>query len=209
MKEVLRIFFVTDIHGSNVCWRKFLNALSIYKVDVGIALGDLTGKMLIPLIKVGPEQWETNFLGSDQKINGEDELTKLKKTIEMVGYYWVELSPEEFANYKKDQAAQDNLFRQLMLQRLKEWISLADERLKDAPYQVFMSAGNDDLLEVESVISQSKTIINCGDRVVNMENYEMATFSWTNPTPWQTPREKEDEELEPMLEDLLSSVHDF
>ena len=44
----MKIFFVTDIHGSNMCYRKFLNALKIYKADVGILLGDLTGKMLIP-----------------------------------------------------------------------------------------------------------------------------------------------------------------
>ena len=49
----MKIFFVTDIHASNVCYRKFLNALKIYDVDVGILLGDLTGKMLIPLVEKG------------------------------------------------------------------------------------------------------------------------------------------------------------
>ena len=40
---MIKLFFVTDIHGSNVCYRKFLNALPIYGVDVAVLLGDLTG----------------------------------------------------------------------------------------------------------------------------------------------------------------------
>ena len=34
---MIKLFFVTDIHGSNVCYRKFLNALPIYGADVGRA----------------------------------------------------------------------------------------------------------------------------------------------------------------------------
>jgi len=209
MKNALRIFFVTDIHGSNVCWRKFLNALRIYNTDVGIIMGDLTGKMLIPLVKVGTDHWETNFLGRNEEVHTQEELSRLKRIIEMVGYYWKELSPDEFLHFKEDSVALESLFRDLMFQRLKEWIALADERLKGSPYRVYMSPGNDDLLEVEEVIAQSETIINCGDSVVKVDNYEMATFSWANPTPWQTPREKTDEELEPMLEELLSKVENF
>jgi len=36
----------------------------------------------------------------------------------------------------------------------------------------------------------------------------MVTCSWANPTPWNTPREKSDEEMEPMLEALISKVQD-
>ncbi len=59
----MKIFFVTDIHGSNVCYRKFLNALRIYDVDVGILLGDLTGKVLVPLVEKAGGGWETTFMG--------------------------------------------------------------------------------------------------------------------------------------------------
>ncbi len=57
----MKIFFVSDIHASNHCYRKFLNALKIYKVDVGILLGDLTGKLLIPLVEKG-KRWLGNQL---------------------------------------------------------------------------------------------------------------------------------------------------
>jgi len=202
----MRIFFVTDIHGSNVCYRKFLNALRIYEVDVGILLGDLTGKMLIPLVERAGGGWETTFMGSPMQVETEEELAKLKKTIEMVGYYWVHLTPDEFHALKVDQQAQDELFKQLMLARLKEWIALADERLAGSPFKVYMAPGNDDHLEVDDVISDSAAIVNCNDRVVMVGEHEMATFAWTNPTPWDTPREKPDEELEPMLEALIAQI---
>jgi hypothetical protein len=206
VEDGVKIFFVTDIHGSNVCFRKFLNALRVYQADVGILLGDLTGKVLVPLVEKAGGGWETTFMGSQVQVGSEDELGKLKKTIEMVGYYWVHLSPDEFHALKANQAEQDELFKSLMLQRLKEWIALADERLAGTPYQVFMAPGNDDHLEVDEVISGGTRIVNANDRVVMVGDHEMATFAWTNPTPWDTPREKPDAELEPMLEALIAQV---
>jgi Icc-related predicted phosphoesterase len=204
----VKIFFVTDIHGSNVCFRKFLNALRIYDVDVGILLGDLTGKVLVPLVEKAGGGWETSFMGSPVELDSQEELEKLKKTIEMVGYYWVHLTLDEFRHLKADQKAQDELFNRLMLERLQEWMALADERLTGTRYQVFMAPGNDDHFEVDDVISQAATIVNANDRLVMVGQHEMVTFAWTNPTPWDTPREKPDEELEPMLEALVAQVKD-
>ena len=144
MAKPIKIFFVTDLHGSNVCYRKFLNALKVYNVDVGILLGDLTGKMLIPLIDKPGGGWMTTFMGQQTEVTTQEELDKLKKTIEMVGYYWVHLSHDEFDSYKADKQKLDTLFNQLMLQRMKQWITLADERLAGSPYKVYMAAGNDD-----------------------------------------------------------------
>ena len=36
----MRIYFATDIHGSEVCWRKFLNAARFYQADKLILGGD-------------------------------------------------------------------------------------------------------------------------------------------------------------------------
>jgi uncharacterized protein len=206
MGKGIRIFFVTDIHGSNLCYRKFLNALKVYNVDVGILLGDLTGKMLIPLVEKQQGGWSTTFMGHQLEVVTQDELDKLKKTIEMVGYYWAVLTMDEFNSYKADPKKLDELFNQLMLERLKEWIKMADDRLKDTTYKVYMAPGNDDHMEVDDVIEDSSVIVNCNNRNVMVGDHEMITFAWTNPTPWDTPREKPDELLEPMLEELIAKV---
>ncbi len=209
MGKELKVFFVTDIHGSNVCYRKYLNALKAYNVDVGILLGDLTGKVLVPLVEKSGGGWHTTLMGQYTEIATPDELDKLKKTIEMMGYYWVHQTQVEFQEFKSDPKKVEALFKQLMLARLKEWIELADERLKDTPYKVYMAPGNDDYFEVDAIIEDSAAIVNCNNKKVMIGDHEMVTFSWTNPTPWNTPREKPDEELEPMLEELVAQVEDM
>lgn len=208
MSGPIKIFFVTDVHGSNVCYRKFLNALKAYNVDVGILLGDLTGKVLIPLVEKAGGGWETTLMGHHTEVGTQDELDKLKKTIEMMGYYWVHQTPDDFQEYKQDPQKVDALFKQLMLQRLKEWIALADERLAGTSYKVYMAPGNDDHFEVDQVIEDSAVIVNCNNKNVMLGDHEMITFCWSNPTPWNTPREKPDEEMEPMLEELCIMVKD-
>jgi hypothetical protein len=208
MGKAIKIFFVTDVHGSNTCYRKFLNALKVYNVDVGILLGDLTGKVLVPLVEKAGGGWETTLMGTHTEVATQKELDKLKKTIEMMGYYWVHQTPNEFHEYQADPKKVDTLFKQLMLARLNEWIALADERLAGTSYKVYMAAGNDDHFEVDQVIEDSAVIVNCNNKNVPVGEHEMITFSWANPTPWNTPREKPDEELEPMLEELIAKVKD-
>jgi hypothetical protein len=208
MSDQIKIFFVTDIHGSNTCYRKYLNALKIYNVDVGILLGDLTGKVLVPIVEKAGGGWHTTLMGQYTEVPDQDELVKLKKTIELLGYYWVHQTPEEFKEFKADPQKVDLLFKELMMARLREWITLADERLVNTPYKVYMAPGNDDHFEVDKIIADSRAIVNCNDKNVMVGDHEMITFAWTNPTPWDTPREKPDEQLEPMLEELVGKVRD-
>ena len=44
-------YFVTDVHGSDRCFKKFLNAGKFYKASVLILGGDVTGKMIVPIVK--------------------------------------------------------------------------------------------------------------------------------------------------------------
>ena len=208
MGKQIRIFFVTDVHGSNLCYRKFINALKAYNVDVGILLGDLTGKVLIPLVEKNPSGWETTLMGHHTEADTQEELDKLKKTIEAMGYYWVHQTRDEFHAHKDDPAKVDALFKQLMLQRVKDWIALADERLKGTSYKVYMAPGNDDHIEVDKVIEDSAAIVNCNNKNVMVGEHEMITCAFSNPTPWDTPRERPDNELEPILENLVSLVKD-
>ena len=111
---MIKLFFVTDIHGSNVCYRKFLNALPIYGVDVAVLLGDLTGKVLVPLVDKGGDQWECTVMGQYREINGQEELADIKKTVENAGYYWVHQTRAEFDETRGDPAKIDALFKSLV-----------------------------------------------------------------------------------------------
>src|SRR2546427_12968377 len=48
-KRALRIYFATDIHGSDRCFRKFLAAARVYEPDALVLGGDIAGKGLVPI----------------------------------------------------------------------------------------------------------------------------------------------------------------
>lgn len=203
---MIKLFFVTDIHGSNVCYRKFLNALPIYGVDVAVLLGDLTGKVLVPLVERSSSSWECTLMGQHVDIETKEDLEKIKKTVENAGYYWVHQTRDEFEATRSDPAKIDKLFKDLVLKRVQEWLDLADERLEGKPFQMFMAPGNDDWFVIDEMIDAAKLIHPCDLRNVDLDGHEMITCSYSNPTPWQTPRELPEDELTTKLEDLCQLV---
>ena len=203
---MIKLFFVTDIHGSNVCFRKYLNALPIYGADVAVLLGDLTGKVLVPLVDKGGDQWECTLMGQYREINGQEQLAEIKKTVENAGYYWVHQTRAEFDDTRSDPAKIDALFKSLVFQRVQEWLDLADERLEGKPFQMYMAPGNDDWFVIDDMIDNAKLVHPCDARVVQIDNHEMITSSDSNPTPWDTPREMSEEDLEKKLRELCSKV---
>ena len=203
---MIKLFFVTDVHGSNVCYRKFLNALPIYGIDVAVMLGDLTGKVLVPLVEKGPEQWECTLMGQYREVNGAEELAYIKKITENAGYYWVHQSRDEFNATKADPAKIDALFKSLVLKRVQEWLDLADERLEGKPYEMYMCPGNDDWFVIDDMIDNAKLVHPCDRRVVQIDNHEMITSSASNPTPWDTPREMSEADLDVHLTGLTEQI---
>ena len=225
--SLVKILYVTDVHGSETCFRKFINALKIYKVDVGILLGDLCGKMLNPIVKQPDGTYHCNVLGQHRILKTEEELKSLEKDLAAMGNYYFYTDPNEMEKLKAEgksiegrideRAANislgagkiDELFKQAVVDRLKHWMDLADERLAGSNIDVFMAAGNDDLMEVDDVIEKSSTIINADNKKVDVKGYEMITLSWSNPTPWDTERECPEEELGEKIEKLISLVENM
>ena len=60
-KATTRLFYATDIHGSERTYRKFVNAGKFYNANVLVMGGDITGKLLIPVIKKKMVTFEQHF----------------------------------------------------------------------------------------------------------------------------------------------------
>lgn len=224
---MLKILNVSDIHGSETCYRKFLNALVLYKADVGILCGDLSGKMINPIVKQADGSYLTTLMGQNRRAETEEELKSLEKDIALIGNYYFRTDPDEMTELRAegktiegriDERATkislsagkiDSLFEKLVLERLQHWMELAEERLKGKNIDVFMTAGNDDLLAVDSVIDNSSVFVNPDLKKVFVKEYEMISLSWSNPTPWDTSRECSEEELEEKIEGMASQVEDM
>jgi Icc-related predicted phosphoesterase len=224
---MLKILNVSDIHGSETCFRKFLNALDIYKVDVGILCGDLSGKMINPIVKQADGSFLTTLMGQNRRAETEEELKALEKDIALIGNYYFRTDQEEMAELRAegktiegriDERATkislsagkiDSLFEKLVTERLQHWMELAEQRLNGKDIDLFMTAGNDDLLAVDDVIDKSSVFVNSDLKKVFVKDHEMISLSWSNPTPWDTARECSEEELEEKIEGMASQVEDM
>ena len=69
-----RIFFTSDVHGSEVCFLKFLNAAKFYQADVLILGGDITGKMIVPIVHQPDGTAVADFLGTQQLMKTPNEV---------------------------------------------------------------------------------------------------------------------------------------
>ncbi len=196
-KQRLRCYLCSDLHAANRTYRKLLNAIkmNVYEAQVVLIAGDLTGKAIVPIIKQSNGRYTTSFVSQDFVIDSESERQKIENSISDVGYYPYVTTQDEVAELEAHPHKRDELFRQQMLQRVGEWVALAEERIGNSNVQFYMMPGNDDDGGVDALITQSRFVVNPVGRVVQLDDqHEMISFDHANPTPWHTPREWSEDE---------------
>jgi Icc-related predicted phosphoesterase len=201
-----RIFFVSDVHGSERCFRKFLNAAKFYSANVLILGGDITGKALVPVIQISEDKFRMNFQGQEITVK-KKELQDYLASLRNNGLYYFMTTPEELERLAKNKDEVDKIFMEQMTSVLSSWIQLANERLKGTGVKCYISPGNDDRFEMDYILQDSEHVINPENRVVEIPGgYEMITLGYANPTPWKSPREVSEERLLEMIEHLASQL---
>ena len=202
-----RIFFVTDLHGSEPCFRKFLNAAKVYDAKVLILGGDLTGKMIVPIVENAEGHWNTKFQGQDMAVTSRDELSKLESQIRSCGYYPYIASKQEMNELESSAEKVHALFTTLMLEQVHRWMQLAEERLAPTGVKFYVTGGNDDPMEIEPLLNDSNYVINPENKVVDIgDGVEMVSSGFGNITPWKCPRDVDENVLLEKLEVLACQV---
>jgi Icc-related predicted phosphoesterase len=194
----LTIFYVADIHGSDVCFRKWLNAAGFYGADVLIIGGDLTGKTLLPIYPAaGPGGgWTAIWREREQQLETRDAVDDLVRVARKEGVYGFVTTPEEVAEIRGSIELERKVFARLKVAALEEWLALADARLAGRRIQAYVMPGNDDPPQIDDVLAASSTL-----RDVQGATTELAPGVWmasrgeSTPTPWNTPREVPDDVL--------------
>jgi hypothetical protein len=204
----MRIFFATDIHGSEVCWRKFLNAGAYHQADVLIMGGDMTGKAMVPIVGNGGGTWEVTLQEQRHTLTGEDELKAMEKRILDRGYYPVRLSRQEVDAWSVDPALVDARFKQEMLGAVERWMALADERLKGSKIRCIVSPANDDMFEIDPLIERAERVDLGEGNTIALDGFTVVSTGWANPTPWKTFRELPEDELRARIDGLVGTVPD-
>lgn len=207
MSDKVRVLFVTDLHGSRRSFLKFLNASKIYKATVGIIGGDLTGKVMIPIIQQPDGTKTTEFNGRNYSFTSDSSLKEISTSIQDSGYYPLVTTPEEAHEINTDPKLGDKLLRKLAEERLKEWFQLAAERLRGTNIKVFVTGGNDDYMEIDSLLASSDSMIYAESHVERLESgHEMISTGFSNITPWKCPRDITEDELFGRIESMAKQI---
>jgi Icc-related predicted phosphoesterase len=207
----VRIYLASDFHAAETAWRKFLNAirLNVYKADVALVAGDLTGKAIVPIVRNGAS-YEAELFGVRRRAGSDEELAKLERDIADVGFYSFVSTAEEADRLVADDEARDRLLHELMNERVGRWMDLADERLGDGEVPLYLIPGNDDDFAIDPILNRDGAFAqNADGRVLDVPgDLQLLASGWSNITPWATPREEPEEELESRLEALAGQVRD-
>ena len=203
----MRIFFATDIHGSEVCWRKFLNAAAFHKADVLIMGGDMTGKAMVPIVAAA-SGWEVTLQEQRHTLATEADVAAMEKRIRDRGYYPVRTTHDEVEAWAADDVAMNARFMAEILAAVERWMALADERLAGRGVRCIVSPANDDMFEVDPIIAAA-THVELGEaNAITVEGISIASTGWANPTPWHTFRELEEPLLRERIETLVAAIPD-
>ncbi|MGH2497256.1 MAG: metallophosphoesterase family protein [Ktedonobacteraceae bacterium] len=200
-------FYASDIHGSDMLWRKFINAAAFYDVEVLIMGGDIAGKAVIPIVQRNDSYYSPGFAG--ERAFSEEELPTLERRIRDTGLYPHRMNEEELARVENDQGAIDALFQRIMKETLERWLRLAEERLHGKGVRLYVMLGNDDEPALREALAASPMAVDCEDQTVELgEGFQMLSCGFANPTPWHSSREMPEEELQRHIEKLAGQLLD-
>ena len=205
----MKLFFVTDLHGSEICWKKFLNAGAFYQADAVILGGDITGKAMVPIVQRPNGSWEASLQDHRETLETSGEVDEFRKRVMNRGYYPIQVSEEEYRALQADADLVDKRFKEVMLEGTERWIAMAEEKLAGTGIRVIACPANDDMFEIDDLLAGAR-VVETGDEEhpIQLGSYTMVSMGWTNPTPWDTFREAEEPELAQRIERALVAASD-
>jgi Icc-related predicted phosphoesterase len=203
----LSIFFATDIHGSEICFKKFLAAPAFYGADVCVLGGDMTGKMIVPLISQGADGYSARIAGREVTASGEDEVRALEARVRDSGFYPYRTNPDEMKELADDAARVEEIFHGEMAATLRRWGELAEQKYAGTDRVIYVAPGNDDPFFIDDVIGEiARFRLIEGEVVTIGDRYEMLATGYSNRTPWNTHREVDEDELRELIDKLAARL---
>jgi Icc-related predicted phosphoesterase len=201
-----RIYFVSDLHGSSVCFRKFINSTRVYDPDVLILGGDVAGKAIQSIVGAPNGHWKCRFVGTDYDVVDGPDLVALEKLIADHGYYSYRADPGELEAMEA-RGELDALFLQLMRARLTEWLDLADSRLRPLGIPLYFMLGNDDPEDLGALLDTAPWGTHDEGKVVWLDDeHEMISVGYSNVTPWHTYREQNETQLRASIDAMVPAL---
>jgi Icc-related predicted phosphoesterase len=208
MAKKVKLFFATDVHGSEKCFRKFLNAAPAYAADLVVLGGDVAGKAVQAVEDLGSGRYRTTFRGTPYVMDTVEELERVERLISDLGYYPYRSQPGELDARVADGTI-EQLLEDLMVDRLERWMQLADERLRPRDIPAFWMLGNDDPHRLGEVLERAPWGEHAEGRVIDIgDGLRLVSWGFSNRTPWNSFREMPEEDLARHYDELFSQLDD-
>jgi Icc-related predicted phosphoesterase len=147
-------------------------------------------------------------IGEQRLARTAEELDEIQRAISTSGMYPLIVDREEAQRLADDGARREAAFERALLDELRLWMRFADERLSGTDTYAYVIPGNDDPWSIDPVLASGERVIACDERVEMVGPHEMVSFGYSNPTPWQTPRELDEEEIYARLRRLADQLED-
>ena len=94
-----------------------------------------------------------------------------------------------------------------MVERVKEWVALAETRLAGSAVKLIVNTGNDDPFAVDAVLKNSSKVIYPEGKAIDIGNgITLLSLGYSNITPWKLPRELSEEGLRTRISELVAQV---
>lgn len=201
------LYYASDIHGSDVCWRKFLNAARFYGADLLVMGGDVSGKAVVPIVAAPGGHLVRQLTG--ERVLGQAELDQVETRIRDMGFYPFRTTDEELDETWDDPASVHRVFLDLMRESLARWLDWAEQKLAGTGVQAFVMTGNDDPPELREILAQSAVLTDPEDQLADLgDGVQMISCGWSNRTPWDSPREMDEADLQRHMEKQADQVAD-
>jgi uncharacterized protein len=202
------IFFASDLHGSEICFKKFVAAAKFYSADVLLLGGDISAKIVVPVVTSGHGRYRAQFHGQEEKLD-DSTVDDFERRAWNSGLYTERMEPDEYQHYIDHPAEVEVLFDRVMRRTVKRWIEYAKTRLQDSPVLIYNAPGNDDPLAVDEVLlthGDGRVRFVEGEIVEVAPGMEMLSTGYTNVTPWDTHREYSEDQIREHLRAMTSRL---
>jgi uncharacterized protein len=202
---VLKILFATDFHGAEVCFRKLFNLAPRAKPDVIVIGGDLCGKGLVPLVERNGS-FHGEFLGTPFDVAPGEATEEIEKRIRFNGFYPYRTTPEEIDKLRTEPEYLDAVMNAELAATVERWMTIADEKLAGSDIVCVSIPGNDDELSIDEPLNAAARVRNVDGRLLDFGEFQVMGFGASNPTPWDSPREFAEEEIERRLRATVDAL---
>lgn len=204
------IFFASDLHGSEVCFKKFVNAAAFYKADVLVLGGDISGKIVVPVVEDGKGGYLAHLHGHDEVLRP-DTVDAFEKRAWNGGLYTRRMGLDQYRHYSENPDAVEGLFNDVVASTVTRWIDYAHTKLADSPVVILNAPGNDDPFIVDDILREKgddRFRFVEGEVVEIAPGHQMLSTGYTNHTPWNTHREYTEEEIAARIRSMADQLDD-